>query len=156
MPSEVLFEDSHFMVLRDGGNDALHARVAFTPGEVLATFRVAELIAEPTKYSIQLAVSEHALVDPEFLRFMNHSCDPNVALDTGGMYITAIRPIEPGDPITYFYPSTEWSMAEPFRCWCGSAHCLGEISGAAELQPEVLAGYDLAEHVSMLLRATER
>jgi hypothetical protein len=156
MSSEIVFEDSHFTVIRDGGSDALHARVAFTPGDVLTAFRVAALVPEPTRYSIQLAASEHALVEPECLRFMNHSCDPNVALDTGEMHIRAIRPIEPGDLITYFYPSTEWSMAEPFRCWCGSARCLGEIAGAAELPPEVLAGYDLAEHISMRLQAADR
>jgi len=32
--------------------------------------------------------------------------------------------------VTFFYPSTELSMAVPFSCKCGDPHCLGTISGS--------------------------
>ncbi len=47
-------------------------------------------------------------------------------------------------------------MAEPFECWCGADCCLGRISGASALPLEVLAGYDLAEHIATLLDTTDR
>ena len=34
---------------------------------------------------------------------------------------------------TFFYPSTEWAMASPFDCHCGSARCLGRIAGASQV-----------------------
>ena len=37
------------------------------------------------------------------------------------MRLTALRPISEGDELTFFYPSTEWAMAEPFECGCGAA-----------------------------------
>ena len=43
------------------------------------------------------------------------------------------RPLRVGDKLTFFYPSTEWTMAQPFECRCGSAGCLGVIRGAGEM-----------------------
>lgn len=139
----------------DNGACALLARVAVRPGEVLVPLRIADLLPEPVRHSIQVGVSAHALVEPAAVRFTNHSCDPNVMVDTTALCLRAIRPIEPGAEITYFYPSTEWSMAEPFACRCGAARCLHEIAGAAHIAPEVLAGYELATHIRLLLRDGE-
>lgn len=45
-----------------------------------------------------------------------------------------------GDELTFFYPSTEWDMAQPFDCHCGSENCLGKVRGASELTREELEG----------------
>lgn len=131
----------------------LVARVQFRPREILTDFRAAALLSQPTRHSIQLSITEHGLVDPEFLRYMHHGCEPNVVLETDRLLVRAVRPIAPGDQITFFYPSTEWSMAAPFQCACGSSQCLGTITGAALLPDEVLARYELSAHVRMLLQA---
>lgn len=57
-----------------------------------------------------------------------------------------------GDVLTFFYPSTEWDMAQPFECKCGEEKCLGWIKGAKELEPEVLKEYFMNEHVVGLLK----
>jgi len=59
--------------------------------------------------------------------------------DTSQWHVRTLRPIKAGDPrepqdipalaaltgietitVTFFYPSTEWKMAQPFDCLCGS------------------------------------
>lgn len=153
MPAQVLAEETPFSVVRAAdGSHALHSRVAFRPGQIIVRFRVTAFVSHPTRHSIQIDSRRHGLVEPEALRFMNHSCEPNVVIATNDMSIRAIRPLETGDEITYFYPSTEWFMAEPFRCRCGSARCLSEITGAAQLPDGVLAGYYFADHIEALLR----
>lgn len=54
---------------------------------------------------------------------VNHSCDPNVAFDLSSSdpnewHVRALRRIEPGETVTFFYPSTEWDMDQPFTCEC--------------------------------------
>lgn len=63
-----------------------------------------------------------------------------------------------GDELTFFYPSTEWAMAQPFECRCGEKECRGVISGAKDMEEKVLREYWLNEHVEELLverRASE-
>ena len=46
----------------------------------------------------------------------------------------------PNQELTYFYPSTEWSMAQPFTCFCGTPACKGLIDGAGKMPREKLEG----------------
>ena len=40
------------------------------------------------------------------------------------------RPLKKGDMLSFFYPSTDWTLAQPFDCWCGAAEkCCGRIEG---------------------------
>jgi SET domain-containing protein len=105
----------------------------------------------PTVSSLQVGVDEH--VDGPPVWYLNHSCEPNVFVDTGARTVVAIRDIEPGEDIQYFYPATEWRLAESFACHCGAGSCLGWISGACELDPAVLDRYRLNEHIELLRRA---
>lgn len=139
------------IIIAADGSRALHASRALAPGDLLGTFSIAALVPRPTRYSIQLGAFEHALVEPEAFRLINHSCVPNLLLDARGLALRAVRPIEPGHELTYFYPSTEWRMAEPFACHCGEPRCLGWIAGAAHLPVASLRRYDLADHISLLL-----
>jgi len=67
------------------------------------------------------------------------------------MLLVAIRPIAEGDELTFFYPSTEWAMAEPFECGCGAGECIGRISGAREIPLSVLGRYRLNPHIVRLI-----
>jgi len=83
------------------------------------------------------------LLVPGDLVYINHSCDPNVALDLRSpdrakWHIAALKRIAVGDPVTFFYPSTEWLMDQPFDCTCGALSCLRRIEGAAVLSKEEL------------------
>jgi hypothetical protein len=50
------------------------------------------------------------------------------------------RGLRPGDELTFFYPSTEWQMAQAFDCFCGTPSCRGRISGAGNMDPKALEG----------------
>jgi hypothetical protein len=56
-----------------------------------------------------------------------------------------------GDELTFFYPSTEWSMKQPFECLCKSGECKGTIKGARDMRVVDLDDYWLSEHVKELL-----
>ncbi len=61
------------------------------------------------------------------------------------------RGLEPGDELTFFYPSTEWDMAQGFACICNTASCRGYISGAKNLSAAQLQGLWLNKHIEELL-----
>ncbi|KHE78305.1 hypothetical protein GE21DRAFT_1223741, partial [Neurospora crassa] len=51
----------------------------------------------------------------------------------------------------FFYPSTEWTMAQPFDCLCAKPTCRGRISGARDMTDAQLAGAWLNGHIRDLL-----
>lgn len=48
--------------------------------------------------------------------------------------------LRPGTELTFFYPSTEWAMAQSFDCFCGTPSCKGRIAGASEMSEKQLEG----------------
>lgn len=70
--------------------------------------------------------------------------------------VSDARPLAVGDELTFFYPSTEWEMVQPFRCQCnaGPGKCLGFIAGSSKIEPSVLEGFWLNEHIRQLLAMT--
>lgn len=148
-------EDWATVIESPDGAISLYSRKIFRPGDILTGFKITDFFREPTRHSIQHGDSEHFLIAPDCLQFMNHSCDPNVAIHMKDKSVRSIRPIQPGDEIVYFYPSTEWSMVEPFRCTCNSQRCLAYVRGAAYLPLDLLAGYRLSDHILKLLAKRE-
>lgn len=144
--------DGSLVVVRsDGGYASLEARAAFATGAVLSRFGAREELRAPNYLTVQVAADRHILLAPEHLQYTNHSCEPNAFFDTGRGELVALTAIAPGDAITFFYPSTEWTMDRAFACHCGTPSCLGEIAGAAQLDPAVLAHYRLADHIAAAL-----
>lgn len=133
------------------GHHSLQALQQMPLNSVLHTFGAREFVPRPTYLSVQVADDKHILLAPEFLQYINHSCEPNTFFDTKTGQVVAIRSIAPGEEITFFYPSTEWSMTQPFTCFCGAANCLGQIQGAAHLSKRALAKYRFAEHIQRRL-----
>lgn len=118
--------------------DGFHvvAQRGFCMGEVL--FEVHGVATKtPRRYSLQVGAADHldvpsGLTAEEQQRryvwsFLDHACEPNARFD--GRTLRALRGIEAGETVTFHYATTEWAMAEPFHCRCGSAHCLGEVRG---------------------------
>jgi len=73
-------------------------------------------------------------VDGNDARFFNHSCDPNCesVVEKRRVYIEAIRPIEPGEEMTYDYQiykeaGDPENIDEVFACRCGFANCRGTM-----------------------------
>jgi hypothetical protein len=149
-PEKTLVSDHRFAsVLQDNATHqkALHANVSFAPGDVICTFKAGVTQSFPTYLTVQTGVDKHITLMPEYLQYINHSCAPNVFFDTASMELICLRPLQPGDELTFFYPSTEWDMAQPFVCNCGDADCLQLINGASHLSVKTLAKYRLTDFI---------
>ncbi|MGB3508912.1 MAG: SET domain-containing protein-lysine N-methyltransferase [Microcoleaceae cyanobacterium] len=132
-------------------NKSLHSMIEVNSGEIISKFSFKEILDSPNYLTVQISDSQHIMLDPEFLQYINHSCNPNVFFDTKNMVVMALRKIEIGEELTFFYPSTEWSMDRGFDCICKSKNCLGSIQGAAHLPQEILAKYQLSQYIQQKL-----
>ena len=124
---------------------------AFQPGEVIADFSASTISAEPTYLTVQIGIGKHITLQPEFLQYVNHSCEPNVFFNTTTMKFVALKELVPGDELTFFYPSTEWKMSQAFNCYCGHSCCQGKIRGAAYLSKEAREKYQLTDFIQQQL-----
>lgn len=132
-----------------GYGKALRVQRIIPNGSVVLSLR-GEVVhtRTPTATSIQVGVNEH--IDGPPTLYLNHSCEPNVFVDADTLTVVAIRDIQPGEDVQFFYPANEWHMSVPFECTCGTASCLGLITGAREMAHEVLSRYRLNEHIALL------
>jgi len=126
---------------------ALFAAVSFNPGDVICSFQANITQSYATYLTVQTGVDRHITLKPEFLQYINHSCSPNVFFNTTTMELVCLQAMQPGDEFTFFYPSTEWEMAQPFVCNCGNAACLQLINGASHLSVETLSKYKLTDFI---------
>ncbi|GAB1518201.1 hypothetical protein RhiTH_001260 [Rhizoctonia solani] len=145
-------------------NSGLLAAKHFKAGNVITRLTG----TTPTKKSWS---SVQAGVEPDdhielnsVLVYVNHSCSPNVAFDLSSSNkeewnFRALRDIQPGDELSFFYPSTEWDMDQGFQCRCQAQNCLGYIRGAKELsRAQVVERGFISTYISRLLdrRDTQR
>lgn len=134
------------------GQQQLSSLQAYQPGDILCSFHAGETVEQPTYLTVQTGIDRHITLRPEFLQYINHSCDPNVFFDTTSFQLVCLKPIEAGEEFTFFYPSTEWDMIQPFVCQCHSANCLQLIQGASYLSTETLDKYRLTDFIQQQLR----
>jgi hypothetical protein len=106
--------------------------------------------------SVQVGRDAHIELHSELL-YCNHSCDPSVVFDMARFEVRVVdhKPLKSGDALTFFYPSTEWEMAQPFECTCGAKNglCKGTIRGAGAMAQKDLDGYWINAHIRDMLEA---
>ena len=130
-------------VVRAGGEYRLVANRSVAKGEQLFTVD-GTLTSTPNRYTVQIGHRTHvdvpaeygfeAILDQFYWRFMNHSCDPTVFIR--GRSVITLKPVTFGQDITFNYNTTEFDMAEPFACHCGSDRCIGQVQGFRHLSGE--------------------
>jgi hypothetical protein len=86
------------------------------------------------------------------LVLLNHSCNPNLIVNTEKGLVYSSKDIYPGEELNYFYPSTEWDMCRPFACKCGSPQCLKYIRGALWTPLNYLLSTFLNKHIVELIQ----
>ena len=164
-----LGKSSTVEVIRTGGSASLHALRSIARGEIVFPLE-GHLVTRPTRFTIQIGA--HAHLDPISEHtspwgYLNHGCDPNVAVDVTRRAIVARRPIGAGEELRFDYNTTEWELAEPFGCNCGAAGCVGVAMGFAHLSSarQLIMLREVAPHIRALhaarlhtarLRATDR
>lgn len=126
---------------------SLHAAIAFEPGQTISKFYAGTTQSHATYLTVQTGVDTHITLEPDFLQYINHSCAPNVFFDTTAMELVCLQPLQPGQELTFFYPSTEWDMSQPFVCNCKSSDCLQLINGASHLDQSTLNKYCLTDFI---------
>jgi len=60
------------------GAKSLHARIPISQGDVISQLCGREFIMSPNYLSVQIDDEKHILLEPEFLQFINHGCDPTM------------------------------------------------------------------------------
>ena len=136
------------------------------PGALLARIDMPPLALANKAYStVQVSPTQHVELNCDFL-FTNHSCEPSVEFHvrtTDETFAIEVRVaarrgpdggtigLQKGDDLTFFYPSTEWDMAQPFACNCGTKTCRTWIAGAKEMGMAKLQGLFLNKHIRDLL-----
>lgn len=121
------------IALRPGADGlGVFACEAISAGEILLALAHV-FVDRPARHTIQLDARKHQAGTGEIDDFLNHSCDPNTALDFERLELVAIKPIAPGEELSFNYLTSEWDMAAPFACMCGAANCHGLIRGFRHL-----------------------
>ncbi|KAK3297602.1 uncharacterized protein B0H64DRAFT_127723 [Chaetomium fimeti] len=129
------------------------SKTALPPFGVFAKleFPPCTIAPEATYATVQMSRDGHFNLNSDLL-YINHSCEPSLIFDTASMNVIAgPKGLQPGDELTFFYPSTEWYMAQPFDCLCGTPTCRGRIAGARDMAPAQLDGLWLNGHIRALL-----
>ena len=153
-PKILAFRPSDFAEVRTDaitGNRSLFSKQNFAANSVICGFNWATVLEKPTYLSVQIGDNEHIELLPTFLECLNHHCAPNCFLDTTKKQLICLLPIQAGDEFTFFYPSAEWDMAQPFRCSCGSTHCIRLVRGAKYLPQSILTHYRFTDFIQQKL-----
>lgn len=134
------------------GEKSLHTNAFFDAGELICVFAAEKILETPNYLTVQTGENKHITLQPGFLQYINHSCNPNVFFDTTRMELIALKEIQPGDELVFFYPSTEWQMDRPFECFCGTQQCLHRIQGTAFLSEQEAGRYRLTDFILQKLQ----
>jgi hypothetical protein len=128
---------------------SLIARQDFKRGDVIYQIPAEKISDKANRFTVQMNREQHTEVGK--LSALNHSCDPNVILDMERMLVIASRDIKTGEELSFFYPSTEWEMAAPFICLCGSPRCIHVVAGARFLPLSTLEHHYLNRHIREMI-----
>lgn len=130
---------------------ALFSLKNFKENDIITPFSANETFSTPTYLTIQIDKEKHISLLPEYLQYTNHSCKPNVFFNTIDNVLIALTNINIGEELTFFYPSTELNMAQPFDCFCQQKNCLGKIDGAQNIPLETMRQYQLSAFIQSQL-----
>jgi hypothetical protein len=122
---------------------------AYTKGGIICAIPSENVMDKPNRFTVQIGKDKHTHVGK--LAALNHSCDPNVILDTERMLMIARYDIEKGQELSFFYPSTEWEMQAPFICLCGATNCIHVVAGARFLPLSTLETHYLSPHIREMM-----
>lgn len=114
----------------DERGQGLRAKAAFGRGQRVARLS-GVLVNHAMLETIQISPTLH-LHDAWFCRFLLHSCDPNLAIDTTAMEARAATDIKSGDYLSIDYAATEDFLSSQFACHCGAPNCRGWMTGRRE------------------------
>lgn len=116
---------------------SLYSTTPIKNGEKILDFEQ-RFINYSTTHTLRIDEDLHQeSTDPEaFENFIDHSCDPNGAIEWKGVSYYALRDVLPGEKLTYHYATSDLGGEDPFECKCQSEKCLGYVDGFKGLTNE--------------------
>lgn len=119
---------------RKGAPQGLVATRALAPGDFVFEWTM-PVSAERSHWSLQVGPDEHLPLHDHVLRFINHSCEPSIAMQDG-LRFYARQAIRAGEEMTIDYNAFEDELQHgTFSCACGMPACVGEVRGWRHLTP---------------------
>jgi uncharacterized protein len=127
----------------------VYAVSAFESGTVLFAGSALHVSSEQGSHTIQTAMTQHIVMDLP-ARFTNHACgsSANMGLKRSDRICTnggteaydfvAKRQIAGNEELRWDYETTEYCLATPLRCLCGSPQCRGILKGFRYNAPQIL------------------
>ena len=149
----ILISQYEHCVVKKNANNEQHGLFAgsnFKIGDNIVAFNASKIVDTPNYLTVQVSEHKHIHLSPEYLQYVNHCCEPNVLFNTTTMQLECISDIEAGEELRFFYPATEWRIAQQFICNCGKPSCVGLIQGAADTPTEVLNKYKLTDFIKSM------
>lgn len=100
------------------------------------------VVSVPSRWTVQIGLQEHVDIEGSIPSYLNHSCEPTSYIDfqTRPIVVRAARDLPADAEVTFDYDLTEWDMASPFKCGCGSPQCRGLVRGLRYRPTEVKIG----------------
>ncbi|KAK1144633.1 hypothetical protein N8T08_004936 [Aspergillus melleus] len=133
---------------------AAYSLISLPAGAFFAKINTATFVDHTTYTSVANGKDLRIELNSDLV-YCNHSCNPSLVFDMTRfeVRVSEDRPLAVGDELSFFYPSTEWEMVQPFRCECsaGPDKCLGFIAGSSKVEPSTLARFWLNDHIRQLL-----
>jgi hypothetical protein len=115
--------------------DARYATTDLHKDELIIDLKpIMQRVKYPSASSLQLAEAYH--YKPSIVLALNHACDPNGYFCFDDLTYRALRDVDSGEELTFHYCTTEYELAVPFDCLCGSTGCLGKVRGFKFLDEE--------------------
>src|ERR1051325_11531626 len=78
---------------------SLITKQAYQKGEIICEIPTEKLFDKANRYTVQISQTKHTEVGK--LSALNHSCDPNVILDTENLQMIACRDIAEGEELSF-------------------------------------------------------
>ncbi|KAI9802637.1 MAG: hypothetical protein M1825_002659 [Sarcosagium campestre] len=128
--------------------------VDLPPGALFVRITTATPASKAAYSSVQISAEAHIELNSDLI-YCNHSCDPSLIFDMEALEVRVVenKPLRVGDQLSFFYPSSEWDMAQPFDCVCNAPNglCKKHITGAKDMATKDLNGFWLNRHIIELL-----
>jgi hypothetical protein len=117
--------------------------IAVWSGRIVDDDALKELPAALRQHSVQVeeGLFLTSLKPDEAPDYINHCCDPNAGL-SGQIAVVAMRPIAPGEEITFDYAMSDGSGYDEFSCACGASTCRRRVTGEDWRLAELWRRYD--------------
>lgn len=98
---------------------------SFKKGKIVSKSEIQSVSEKEKRYLDKIGDDEFEIIEPP-ARYVNHSCNPNVAEKERTAY--ALKDIKKGEEITIDYDKIAY-LEKPFECHCGSKNCRGFAQG---------------------------